>query len=186
MASNESLAVRRAAAEARIKKISGQMGVQQQPVPGKDPDLAHVIQLENAAAAMEHQAAGAGMQFAPETQGPVPENHRRVAGATYALHEYVTPPEERDFEAGVRSGKKPSLQQQRAAAHDPSMDQMQIPDSDEQKAALEAQRQSLADAEQSGADADTAADDETDQSDEAKARRASAHHRAVEHRTTKK
>jgi hypothetical protein len=179
MASNASMAERSAAAINRIKKVGGMSGAPQQPVPGKDTELAHVIQLENAAAAMEHMAAHQGMVIEGDSPAAVPENHKRLEGSSF-INAYVAPKDENQRALDAVSGKAPSLQQQRIEAKDSTIDQMQIPGSAEQKAAVDAQREGVL---PESAAVDTAAGDETD----ADAGKHGTHaHRATEHKTVKK
>jgi hypothetical protein len=93
MASRESIAVRRSQALDRIDNVVRQINTPFSPqaVPAKDPELADVVRLENAAAALEAIGQQAGLRVGQQTGGPgVPKDHRRSAGAPF-INEYVAP-----------------------------------------------------------------------------------------------
>jgi hypothetical protein len=145
----------------------------------KDPELAAVVHLENAAAVLDGNDGGLIRFEAAKIRGTAAgrprqtiKSHTRLIGSST---NFIAPT--RDAGTGQPATDRIGSTADNAAGEDV----VELTCRMEWLLALAQKAKRLA----LLTDADTAADDETDQSDEAKARRASAH-RTVEHRTTKK
>lgn len=166
MASVQAVAERRQNAIARINAVTNGLrtqagvNVEQQTISAKDTELAAVMHLENAAAVLEAAGSQIGLKREDGGAAGVPDNHK--AHPTYPfVNEYHAP-----RETPQQASQRQTQQVQRAGEEVVEFGPDGAPIGDT-----------------TAAGTDESSDDETDQSDAAKARRA---HRASEHRTSKK